>query len=65
MKALLRWKFQVQDLLHESEVLPVSLAHLIARMGWAYAKGLKGTDPYPPNYTSLISPICCMGLGHA
>ena len=64
-KALLRWKFQVQDLLHEPEVLLVSLAHLVARMGWAHAKGLKGTDSYTQNHTSLISPICDMGLGHA
>ena len=49
IKALLRWKFWVQDLLYEPKVLPVSLAHLVARMGWAYAKDSEGTDPYPPN----------------
>ena len=55
IKALLRWKFWVQDLLHEPEVLPVSLAHLVVRMGWAHAKGPKGTDPYSLNHTSSIS----------
>ena len=65
IKAVLGWKFWIQDLLHEPEVLPVSLAHLVARMGWAHAKGPKGTNPYPPNHTSSISPICRMGLGHA
>ena len=64
-KAVLGWKFWIQDLLYELEVLPVSLAHLVARMGWAHAKGPKGIDPYPPNYTSSISPISHMGLGHA
>ena len=33
IKAILGWKFWIQDLLHEPEVLPVSLAHLVARMG--------------------------------
>ena len=56
MKAILGWKFWIQDLLYEPEVLLVSLAHLVERMGWAYAKSLKGTDPYPPNHTSSISP---------
>ena len=65
IKALLRWKFWVQDFLHELEVLLVSLAHLVACLGWAHAKGLKGTDPHPPNHTSSISPINHMGLGHA
>ena len=32
IKAPLRWKFWVQDLLHEPKVLPASLAHLVARM---------------------------------
>ena len=32
IKAVLGWKFWIQDLLHESEVLLVSLAHLVARM---------------------------------
>ena len=59
------WKFWVQDLLHEPEMLLVSLAHLVARLVWAYAKGLKEIDPYPPNHTSLISLISHMGLGHA
>ena len=54
IKAVLGWKFQVQDLLHEPEVLLVSLAHLVTGMGWAHAKGLKETD----------SPICRMGLDH-
>ena len=49
IKALLRWKFWVQDLLYEPKVLPVSHAHLVARMGWAHAKDSEGTDPYPPN----------------
>ena len=31
--------------------------------GLAHVKGPKETDPYPPNHTSLISPICRMGLG--
>ena len=65
IKAVLGWKFWIQDLLHEPEVLPMSLAHLVARMGWSHAKGLKGTDPYPPNHTFSISPISCMGLDHA
>ena len=56
MKAILGWKFWIQDLLYEPEVLLVSLAHLVERMSWAYAKSLKGTDPYPPNHTSSISP---------
>ena len=65
IKAVLEWKFWIQDLLHEIEVLLVSLAHLVARMGWAHAKGPKGIDLYPPNHTSLISPISHMSLGHA
>ena len=65
IKALLRWKFWIQDLFHEPKVLPVSLAHLVARMGWAHAKGLKGTDPYPQNNTFSISLMSHMGLGHA
>ena len=56
IKAVLGWKFWIQDLLREPEVLLVSLAHLVARMGWGHIKGLKGTDPYPPNHTSSISP---------
>jgi len=60
IKAILGWKFWVQNLLHVLEVLPMSLAHLVARMGWAHAKGPKGTDSYPSNYTSSISPICCI-----
>ena len=63
IKAILGWKFWIQDLLHEPEVLSVSLAHLVARKGWAYAKGSKGTDPYPPNHTSSISPNKLHGLG--
>ena len=58
IKALLGWKFQVQDLFHEFEVLLVSLAHLVVHIGWAYAKCSYETDPYPPNHISLISPIC-------
>ena len=65
IKTVLGWKFWLQDLLHEPEVLPVSLAHLVACMGWAHAKGPKGTDPYSPNHTSSISSISRMGLGHA
>ena len=56
IKAILGWKFWIQGLFHKAEVLLVSLAHLVARMGWAHVKGLKGTDLYPPNYTSSISP---------
>ena len=37
-KTILGWKFWIQDPLHEPEVLPVSLAHLVARMSWAHAK---------------------------
>ena len=33
IKALLRWKFRVLDLFHDPGVLPVSLAHLVARTG--------------------------------
>ena len=33
IKAVLGWKFWIQDLLHEPEVLPVSLTHLVACMG--------------------------------
>ena len=54
IKAVLGWKFQVQNLLHELEVLLVSLAHLVTGMGWAHAKGLKETDSYPPNHTFSI-----------
>ena len=32
IKAVLGWKFWIQDLLHELEVLPVSLVHLVAHM---------------------------------
>ena len=64
IKAILGWKFWIQDLFHEPEVLPVSLSHLVARMGWAHAKGPKGTVPYLLNHTSSISPISHMGLGH-
>ena len=64
-KTIFGWKFRVQDLLHEPKVLLVSLAHLVACMCWAHAKGLKGIDPYPPNYTSLISLVSHIGLGHA
>ena len=63
IKTILRWKFWIQDLFHEPEVLPVSLAHLVARMRWAHAKGPKGTDSYPPNHTSSISPNKLFGLG--
>ena len=65
IKAVLGWKFWIQDLLHELEVLLVFLAHLVACMGWAHVKGPKGTDPYIPNHTFSISPISHMGLGHA
>ena len=41
IKFVLGWKFWIQDLLHEPDVLPASLAHLVARMGWAYVKGPK------------------------
>ena len=63
IKAVLGWKFQVQDLLHEPKVLPLSLAHLVAQMGWAHAKGPKETDSYPPNHTSSISTNMSHGLG--
>ena len=33
IKAVLGWKFWIQDLLYEPEVLPVSLTHLVACMG--------------------------------
>ena len=62
IKIVLGWKFWIQDPLHELEVLPLSLAHLVARKGWAYAKGPKGIDPYPPNHTSSISPNKWHGL---
>ena len=42
----------------------MSLIHLVARMGWAHAKGLKET-PYTSNQTALIFPICRISLGHA
>ena len=41
----------VQDLFHESKVLQASLAHLVVHMGWAHAKNLKETNPYPSNHT--------------
>ena len=63
IKTILGWKFWIQDLFHEPDVLPVSLAHLVAHMGWAYAKSPKGTDPYPPNHTSSISPNKSHELG--
>ena len=65
IKAVLRWKFWIQDLLYQPEVLLVSLVHLVVRLCWAHAKGAKETDPYLPNHTSSISPISCMGLDHA
>lgn len=65
IKSLLGWKFRVQNLFHEVEVLLVYLAHLVAHIGWPYAKCSNETDPYPPNHTSSIFPICHMGLGHA
>ena len=65
MKALLWWKLQEQDLIHEPEVQPVSLTHLVACMCWAYAKSSKETDPFPPNHTSSIFPINRIGLDHA
>ena len=43
----------------------MSLAHLVACIDWTHAKGSKETHTYPPNHTSLISLICCIGLGHA
>ena len=63
IKTVLGWKFWIQDLFHEPEVLLVSLTHLVACMGWAHAKSPKGTDPYPPNHTSSISPNKSHGLG--
>ena len=62
IKAVLGWKFQVQDLLHDLEVLLVSLAHLVTGMSWAHAKGLKETDSYPPNQTFSIFPNMSHGL---
>ena len=56
IKTVLGWKFWIQDLLYEPKVLPVSLAHLVARMGWAHVKDLKETNSYLPNHTSSISP---------
>ena len=44
IKACLGWKFQVQDLRHEPKVLPMFLAHSVARMCWVHAKGMKKTD---------------------
>ena len=38
IKTILGWKFWIQDPLHEPEVLPLFLAHLVARKGWAYYK---------------------------
>ena len=38
IKALLGWNFPVQDLIYVLEVVPVSLSHLVAHMGWAHAK---------------------------
>ena len=63
MKAILGWTFWIQDLLHEPEVLLVSLAHLVACMSWVHAKGPKGTDSYPLNHTSSISPNKSHELG--
>ena len=63
IKTVLGWKFWIQDLLHEPKVLPVSLAYLVARMGWAHAKSLKGTDAYSPNHTFSIFPNKSHGLG--
>ena len=63
IKAVLGWKFRVQDLIHEPKVLLVSLTHLVAHMCWAHAKGPKETDPYPPNHTSSISPNKSHELG--
>ena len=62
IKAILGWKFQVQDLLHEPKVLLVSLAHLVTGMGCAHAKGIKETDSYPPNHTFSIFPNMSHGL---
>ena len=55
--------FKLLDL--EARLVAVTLAHLVARMGWAHTLSSKETDPYPPNRTPSISPICRMGLGHA
>ena len=41
----------------------MSLARLVAHLSWAHAKGPKGIDPYPPNYTCSISPNESHGLG--
>ena len=65
IKAVLGWKFWIQDLLYEPKVLPMSLAHLVARMGWAHVKDLKETNSYLSNHTSSVSPISRMSLGHA
>ena len=56
IKTLLRWKFWVQDLLNELEVLLVSLTHLVARIGWAHVKCSKRTNQYchAPNPTIKI-----------
>ena len=43
-------------------MLPLSLAHLVAQMGWAHAKGPKETDSYPLNHTSSISTNMSHGL---
>ena len=48
-----------------AHLVALTLAHLVARMGWAHTISSKETDPYPPNYTPSISPICRMGLGYA
>ena len=63
IKALLGWKFHVQDLLHEPEVQPVSLTHLVTYMDWAHTKGLKENDPYPPNHIFSIFSNRSHGLG--
>ena len=63
IKTVLGWKFWIQDLLYEPKVLPMSLAHLVACMGWAQAKDPKEIDPYSPNHTSLISSNKSHGLG--
>ena len=65
IKAVLGWKFWVQDLLHEPEMLPMSPAHLVARIDWVNAKGSKRNRPIPskPHFLNF-SQISRMGLGH-
>lgn len=61
MEPFLGWKFRVQNLLYDLEMLLVSLTHLVACIGWAHTKGPKGTNSYSSNHTPSISLICYMG----